>query len=144
METRTWLFRIGLFLAVVLTQLNCSPEKRANNNNTAPAYNPVGGYYMSNGSCYSPTGQIVNSTYCSNSYYMSGNYCYSPTGQVVSNTYCSQTGAGTGTVGTPTCNGTYYYCSGNQACQQGVCGPANNYCRGYTLRDQAGNQVVCQ
>lgn len=99
------------------------------------------GYYVTNGQCYSPQGQPVAYQYCQQTnggYYMQNGYCYSPQGQIVSNQLCAQNGGISGQA----CYGTYLYQSGYWT-NMIYCNGAN--CRGYTLVEVSTNRTVtCQ
>lgn len=128
---------IFMLVLSVVSVVNCA-KKDDKRNDTQVNHNT---YYMSNGQCYSNTGQQVPINYCSNyggngGYYVSNGQCYSSTGQVVDMTYCQNSG-GSGQM--QQCYG--YYCY-PQTGQCGQCYGSN--CRGYTLQNmQTGQTVQC-
>jgi hypothetical protein len=79
------------------------------------------GYYTSNGYCYSSSGVQVSTTYRSSAtgtYYISGGNCYNSAGTLVSSTYCSLTSS----------TSTTYYISGGNCYNSSGTLVASTYC----------------
>ncbi len=119
MEAKMKLFNLVFLVLVTLLLAHCG--------NSGSGSTAATTYSMSNGLCYSNSGQQVATTYCnsSNGYYLSNGSCYSSSGQAVSTTYCNSTGSGY-----YLSNGACYNSAGQQvtttSCYNSGC--SNGYC----------------
>jgi hypothetical protein len=134
MKTKNFklIFLLGF---MTLGLANCGKDSSGSSSSTTTT--STTGYYMSNGYCYTNSGQSVSTSYCTSGYYTSNGYCYQgSTGQVVNSSYCSSSTTTTSGVSSQ-CVGYYYYVS-NYGTQMVYCSGYN--CRGYTLYNVMTNQ----
>lgn len=135
--------RVVFLLTASISVWSCSQKQSDKTATVASAYT------YSNGQCYSSTGVVSPTSYCTNSTTTNG-YSYNngvcintQTGvQAPNNTYCT-TGATAGVA--QQCSGYYTYQPTNGgASQYGNCDINTRNCVGYTLINSQGASVLCQ